>query len=185
MPLEKVVFESHPVYASKPSPESDAAWNALLPVLTPSHTPLLFYAPSSSASATDTSQEGRGFIFVPDRTHYTLPPGQSTPWGDIYSISLFHQLHCLAQIRKHYWMLLTEITSSDAAVFEGVRQKAARLMGDEGEHMTHCIDYVRQGIMCAGDMAMEWPRTEPDGITRVSVDGWGVPHTCHSWVSRG
>lgn len=50
------------------------------------------------------------------------------------------------------------------------------------EHMTHCFDYLRQTIACAGDMALEWPRTEPTG-ERVAVDGWGIPHECKSWVS--
>lgn len=56
------------------------------------------------------------------------------------------------------------------------------LASSQGEHVSHCIDYIRQGIMCSGDMAMEWPRTEADGVTRVAVDGWGVPHECKSWV---
>jgi len=46
----------------------------------------------------------------------------------------------------------------------------------------HCFDYIRQALMCAGDMTVEWPRTEEDG-RRFAVDGWGVTHECKDWVS--
>jgi hypothetical protein len=35
--------------------------------------------------------------------------------------------------------------------------------------------------MCAGDMTVEWPRTEADG-RHFAFDGWGVAHECKSWV---
>lgn len=34
--------------------------------------------------------------------------------------------------------------------------------------------------MCAGDMSMEWPRTESDG-RKIAVDGWGIVHECKNW----
>lgn len=49
------------------------------------------------------------------------------------------------------------------------------------DHMAHCFDYLRQSLMCHGDMTLEWPRTEPDG-RRVVVDGWGIEHQCKDWV---
>lgn len=54
---------------------------------------------------------------------------------------------------------------------------------NHADHMNHCFDYLRQTIQCAGDMSMEWPRTEPTG-ERFAVDGWGVPHECKDWVSH-
>ena len=48
------------------------------------------------------------------------------------------------------------------------------------EHLAHCFDYLRQGLMCNADMALEWPRTEEDG-KRFAVDGWGIPHECRNW----
>jgi hypothetical protein len=51
----------------------------------------------------------------------------------------------------------------------------------EGEdHLAHCFDYLRQGLMCNADMTVEWPRTETDG-RRVAVDGWNIPHECRNW----
>lgn len=46
-------------------------------------------------------------------------------------------------------------------------------------HVGHCFDYIRQGIMCAGDMSLEGGAA-PD---RVVVDGMETPHRCRSWVS--
>lgn len=52
----------------------------------------------------------------------------------------------------------------------------------EDDHISHCFDYLRQAIMCAGDSTLEWPRIESDG-RRFAVDGWGVQHQCRDWVS--
>lgn len=47
--------------------------------------------------------------------------------------------------------------------------------GDVERHVTHCYDYLRQSIYCAGDSAME-------GKSRVKglemTDGWGDVHVC-------
>jgi hypothetical protein len=50
-------------------------------------------------------------------------------------------------------------------------------------HVYHCFDYIRQALMCAGDLTLEWPRTEKNG-QRFAVDGWGVSHQCKSWVCQ-
>lgn len=73
-------------------------------------------------------------------------------------------------------------------------------------HTAHCFDYVRQGIMCAGDLtiesANEFPEKWLEGIGEdalrekygghkpVLVDGWGIKHQCRDfgeawdWTSR-
>ena len=79
-------------------------------------------------------------------------------------------------LRKYYWILIDGVMANDTKVY----QKAEKLA--KSEHVNHCFDYIRQGIMCAGDMSIEWPRVEPDG-RRFAVDGWGIPHECKSWVS--
>jgi hypothetical protein len=49
-------------------------------------------------------------------------------------------------------------------------------------HVNHCYDYLRQAIMCSGDMTLEWAIEESDGIRR-EVDGWGIPHRqCKDWA---
>ena len=78
-------------------------------------------------------------------------------------------------------MLLDGLTTNDTVLLAKSQEMATKLL--EADHIHHCFDYIRQSLMCAGDMAMEWPRTEPDG-RRIAVDGWGVPHECKSWVSQ-
>ena len=48
------------------------------------------------------------------------------------------------------------------------------------DHLEHCFDYLRQGIMCAGDLTLESARVEKDG-SRIQVDGWGIAHQCRDW----
>jgi hypothetical protein len=47
-------------------------------------------------------------------------------------------------------------------------------------HLNHCFDYLRQGIMCSGDMTLEkaWV---VDGEVTNAVTGWGVEHECRDW----
>jgi len=156
VPLERVVFNQSPLYSQRPNPTSDEAWNKLLP-------------------------EGRGFVFVPDWKKYDYPPGEETEWGPIYSTAVFHQMHCLGQLRRFSWMFLDAIVKNDTAQQATIKNMFVEM--DHMEHMNHCLDYLRQTIQCGGDMTMEWPRTEPDG-RRFAVDGWGIPHECKSWVSK-
>lgn len=98
----------------------------------------------------------------------------------IYSVAVFHQMHCLGQLRRFSWMFLDAITKNNtdeqAAITEMFENQ------NHASHLHHCFDYLRQTIACGGDMSMEWPRTEKDG-RRFAVDGWGIPHECKNWVS--
>ncbi|KAK1056857.1 hypothetical protein LTR74_014601 [Friedmanniomyces endolithicus] len=152
IPSTRTTFELDPLYAGRSSPSRDEAWSSLLP-------------------------PGDGFILLPNATAqslYKLPLGKSTPHGQVYDISLFHQLHCLANIRAH---LLTLQAAMDR---ENRDEIYDFLLKPQEGHVWHCFDYIRQALMCAGDMTVEWPRTEEDG-RRFAVDGWGVTHECKDW----
>ncbi|KAF2094940.1 hypothetical protein NA57DRAFT_15870, partial [Rhizodiscina lignyota] len=47
-------------------------------------------------------------------------------------------------------------------------------------HASHCFDYLRQAIMCSGDMALEKAALKDQKPVR-SVNGWGVTHQCRDW----
>lgn len=49
------------------------------------------------------------------------------------------------------------------------------------DHVEHCFDYLRQSIMCAGDMTIEHALEPPLGEKRETTDGWGVKHQCKDW----
>jgi hypothetical protein len=48
------------------------------------------------------------------------------------------------------------------------------------QHIYHCIDYIRQSIMCNGDTTLEKPSTV-NGKPMRGVDGWGVAHECRDY----
>jgi len=146
MPKEVRRFEINMTFAGAPTPENDQAWNSLLPL-------------------------GRGFVFIKDGPKYGFEPGIETPYGDIYSISMYHQLHCLGLVRHNYWRLVNGIISKN----ESISDEASHQL--QNPHIGHCFDYFRQSFECAADMAVEWPRTDEDG-SRLQVDGKGVPHSC-------
>ena len=42
------------------------------------------------------------------------------------------------------------------------------------KHMAHCFDFLRQAVMCAGDMTLE-------PVDDDATDGWNVTHTCRNF----
>lgn len=90
---------------------------------------------------------------------------------------MFHQLHCLTRIREI--LLITKfavnLTNAEKVVEDLVEPSMA--------HVYHCFDYIRQALMCAGDLTLEWPREEKQ-VPGFAVDGWGVSHQCKSWVCQ-
>ncbi|KIM98361.1 hypothetical protein OIDMADRAFT_43379 [Oidiodendron maius Zn] len=139
---------------SAPSPESDAAWNSLIP-------------------------SGRGFVLVEDPEKYHLKPGLPTEVGpDRYSVSMFHQLHCLGILRESYYSALH---STKPKIFGEDKLSGELLKHAHSEHVGHCFDYLRQAIMCAADLSLEWAGQTASGTPLATVDGWGIPHKCRSW----
>lgn len=187
VPIETVTFRSTALYSNASDPASDTAWAALMPVRlsSPSFPRSLLPLPLTNHPP----QTGDGFITLPaprpstgHQGHATplLPPGIPTPNSphQQYDISVFHQLHCLSYIRTFLYSTVAIARKPDAATDAGERA----FVRDVDPHVAHCFDYVRQGLMCAADMTVEWPRVEADG-SRFAIDGWGVGHRCASWVS--
>jgi len=47
-------------------------------------------------------------------------------------------------------------------------------------HVGHCFDYLRQSIMCCGDVALEGAETTfPEG--EGGSDGWDAKHVCKDY----
>lgn len=68
-----------------------------------------------------------------------------------------------------------------AEVYSGLISDPA-LLGDEDKpwHVNHCFDYLRQSIMCAGDLAIEGQeKTFPGEVT--GSDGWDGKHVCKNY----
>ncbi|KAL8788075.1 MAG: hypothetical protein Q9195_007489 [Heterodermia aff. obscurata] len=96
--------------------------------------------------------------------HPTIAPTRST-------FSVFHQLHCLNGLRGGYW-------ANHHAALHGHRLKDEDLPVDIQEsHMRHCIDLLRQALMCHGDTTLEVVDEAING-----VHGFRVEHQCKDWA---
>jgi hypothetical protein len=84
--------------------------------------------------------------------------------SNVYMTSMYHQLHCLNKIQ----VLLTAVTTVGPP-------KSVSLA-----HIEHCFSYLRQGILCAGDLTLEGPDML-DGKVQQTLQGWNVTHTCSDW----
>ncbi|KAJ7038978.1 hypothetical protein C8F04DRAFT_1209324 [Mycena alexandri] len=76
-----------------------------------------------------------------------------------FAVSMFHQLHCVRLLR---------------AGLAGRYDAYAR------GHMQHCLNYLRQMILCSPDLTLE----PADVLTRdFELDRTGATHVCSDWTS--
>ncbi|KAH8813398.1 hypothetical protein DL96DRAFT_1424353, partial [Flagelloscypha sp. PMI_526] len=95
---------------------------------------------------------------LPNRTY----PIADEPGYYIAQLDVFHQLHCLNTIRKTL--------------------NPERYVGDlnlEEEHVRHCIDSIRQSLMCMSDIStIVWQWNEE----KKSVQGkTSIAHSCRNF----
>ncbi|KAK4500700.1 hypothetical protein PRZ48_008889 [Zasmidium cellare] len=111
-----------------------------------------------------------GFIAIPNPHQYGLSGGFPRPNTTVptesYVLSIFHQLHCLMALRQDTHDLLNQTLYHPANI--------------NMTHNNHCYEYIRQAILCAGDMTLE-PAEVQNGERIHSVDGWGVTHQCRDF----
>jgi hypothetical protein len=91
--------------------------------------------------------------------------------GDyLITIEVFHQLHCLNYLRHR--------------VYETPDDKYNLLETNQSrtKHLSHCIDYLRQVLMCHGDLT---PITLYPEATRNPpyMPDFAIKHTCRNWDS--
>lgn len=154
------IFRYNRTYGSPPSNITNAAWAALFP-------------------------EQGGFF-----KHPSIAPDRS-------AFSVFHQLHCLVRpnplplpplgtnpqtlililipetqdgIRQGYWSLYHSATSGQTLSEEDFPFMSSP------PHIRHCIDLLRQSLMCRPDMTVEVKNEEVGGVT-----GFGTEHRCRDW----
>ncbi|KAE8385346.1 hypothetical protein BDV23DRAFT_188304 [Aspergillus alliaceus] len=115
-----------------------------------------------------------GFITIPNPEAYGLPPNKNVVPGtkNAYMISVYHQLHCLKAL---HMALLPVVTQQ-----ETLSSSTAGGHGFEHNHIAHCLDYLRQSVMCSGDVTLEPPDEKPEK-GKSPLQGWGVKHVCRNW----
>lgn len=94
--------------------------------------------------------------------------GWGAPTQDtFFTTSMTHQLHCVFMMARIYAALSGNMTDM--------------LMSDYHSHYLHCVDYLRQGIMCSADLAME-PHEQTDPDDNGPLDGsWNGHHVCKAY----
>jgi hypothetical protein len=103
-------------------------------------------------------------------------PAVGAGWGaptedTFFTTSMTHQLHCLFMMSRIYASLTANMPE--------------KLMSDYHSHYLHCVDYLRQGIMCSADMAME-PHEQTTGPTTAAGAGTTCARTTvTSSIPRG
>ncbi|KAH7412779.1 hypothetical protein BKA64DRAFT_770533 [Cadophora sp. MPI-SDFR-AT-0126] len=151
IPRESILFGNYSDYSAAPTIENNVMWMDLL-------------------------GPGMGFVSIKNPSQYGLPNGVSNPHMpptvQNYGVSMYHQLHCLMMIRTLYWQALRGDRNLKMVENDGLEEE----MG----HVNHCFDYIRQGIMCAGDMSIEAAADEGNG-EGPHISGIGMRHDCKSW----
>ncbi|KAJ7506561.1 hypothetical protein B0H11DRAFT_235190 [Mycena galericulata] len=99
-----------------------------------------------------------------DEWHSQFPGGggfvRLGPNYRLFGVSMFHQLHCLDKMR-------TAVTMDPPTEWEKW-------------HVQHCLNYVRQMLLCAANVRLEPVTASEEGM---KVDGLGVKHVCRDWSS--
>jgi hypothetical protein len=122
---------------------------------------------------TNTQKGGGGFLQVPDYKSYTLPKPmyfETIPDQPIYNIAVFHEMHCLMHMAGYIDKLVMQIRNKDLTIDEG-------LVG----HNDHCVNYLRNALMCCGDTTLEGQSQAKMFEHIAGTDGTGAVHVCRNY----
>ncbi|KAH6672325.1 hypothetical protein B0J14DRAFT_655208 [Halenospora varia] len=125
---------------------------------------------------------GKGLFSIDHASLWEVPPGIREPGfpldTETFGVSMFHQLQCLIDIRQLLYNSL-----------KGERNATAK--SEDLTRVGQCFDYLRQGIMCAGDTTVEGVvldvKRMQKGVEKRTeertsrIDGWSWEHKCKSF----
>ncbi|KAG1813502.1 uncharacterized protein BJ212DRAFT_1365326, partial [Suillus subaureus] len=141
------------IYRGPPSPEINAAWDRISldarPVRMTLEQLLRTGEKPSPSMARYPDEHGGGYMA---------------------SVEVIHQLHCLDMIRRASW---GEQDNSTSHEFKDSPEVFRRI------HLDHCIEMLRQNLMCRGDVTMltyDWVK----GLDRPLPD-FNTPHRCRNF----
>ncbi|KAH6714212.1 hypothetical protein BKA61DRAFT_674821 [Leptodontidium sp. MPI-SDFR-AT-0119] len=104
-----------------------------------------------------------------------MPPGTgravSDPTHTFFTTSMTHQLHCVYMMARIF----------SGMVLNTTEPIPDNLLPDDWHfHFMHCVDYMRQAVMCSADLALE-PH-EPDDLDEGALDAaWNARHVCKDY----
>ncbi|KAK0636392.1 hypothetical protein B0T17DRAFT_571227, partial [Bombardia bombarda] len=94
----------------------------------------------------------------------TSVPLNDEKGGYLVTLDVFHELHCLNQLREQVYR----------EYYPDKHSKAKQL-----EHVDHCLDLLRQVVMCHGDVSLQTFGWRDD--YRWPWPNFEVQHTCRKW----
>lgn len=99
-----------------------------------------------------------------EKANVTSVPLNDDQGGYLATLDVFHTLHCVNKIRKSYY--------SDY-------YHDPNPLADQQEHFDHCIDLLRQVIMCHGDISLHTYEWKDD--YRWPWPSMQTEHQCRNW----
>ncbi|RDW92206.1 hypothetical protein BP5796_01600 [Coleophoma crateriformis] len=87
-----------------------------------------------------------------------------SPESQAFVPSMFHQIHCVGELKHAF----TEVEQGKPI--------------SSPEHVTHCIEYLRQVVLCFGDLTLERPEFVKEHSYK-GTSGWGAAHQCRDWTN--
>ncbi len=92
--------------------------------------------------------------FMPNKTAPETPDEGD---GYVIVLNVFHDIHCLHNLRRAYFYFLRDEWNSTHNPYSLFESPEAALVSHGGhrlgmEHVDHCIDGLRQSLMCTGDI---------------------------------
>ena len=99
-----------------------------------------------------------------EKANITSVPLKDEKGGYLATLDVFHTLHCVNKIRKSYY--------SDY-------YHDPNPLADQQEHFDHCIDLLRQVIMCHGDVSLHTYEWKDD--YRWPWPSMQTEHQCRNW----
>jgi hypothetical protein len=101
----------------------------------------------------------------------------------MYGLEVYHQLHCLDYVRRafyptHYFPNETE---HHVNYHRGIQIFLIIQLGIINEESEHCIEHLRQSIMCSGDFALDYWRYDKE--TDKNWLKTDVPHICRDFTA--
>lgn len=99
-----------------------------------------------------------------EKAHLTSVQLSDEEGGYLATLDVFHTLHCVNKIRKMYYNEYYHDPNP---------------LADQQEHFDHCIDLLRQVIMCHGDVSLHTYRWIDD--YKVPYPTMQTEHQCRDW----
>ncbi|PVH75669.1 hypothetical protein DL98DRAFT_536357 [Cadophora sp. DSE1049] len=109
-----------------------------------------------------------------------IPPVQKTFLPDVLPKNI-----PISNANKDHWEtifppLTASVQESLSAALTATAESTGEHQhgGDTLWHLSHCIQYLTQAVLCAGDMSLEEARVDNvNGTLNVGVDGWQTQHS--------